>query len=117
MSKKYLKKSEFRYDKNPKVWNKHQKGHVVYVSVRHGNESKINLITHSTGFFHEPTIELDKNPQINPPRKPTRPSRFSVPRWEKNKFLVRPSGTWHLSNSDKKKIHNFNRKYKKEEKV
>ena len=51
MDKKYLRKNEFRYDTNPRVRNKKNKGHVAYVSVIHGNRSKVNIITHSGSFF------------------------------------------------------------------
>lgn len=116
---KFLRKNEVKYDTNKRLKNRNGDGHFVYVTVRHGKRSKINVITHAKRFFHEETVEFDHNPEINPRKKTTKKSRYSVPRWEENRFLV-PSGKnrkWHVSNSDRKKIHKFNRKYKKEKKV
>ena len=111
MDFKYLQKNEFRYNENPDLKNKSGKGHPVYVTAQYGNHSKINVITHSNSFFKEPTEELLKNPQIN--KKDKRQSRFSVPRWEENRYIQnKPYGTWHMSNKDRLKIHKFNRHYK-----
>ena len=112
MDKKYLRKNEFRYDTNPRVRNKKNKGHVAYVSVTHGNRSKVNIITHSGSFFGESTKELSKNPQID--KKDKRKARVSVPRWEENRHIQgKPFGTWHLTKKDRSMIRKINRNYKK----
>ena len=112
---KYLRKNEFRYNKNPEVKNPRGEGHVAYVSVRHKKRSKINIITHSKTFYGEPTESLSKNPNVSKSSK--RGSRFSVPVWEHNSYLTeKPKGEWRLSNQDKKKIHKFNKKYAKKSK-
>ena len=109
---KYLRKNEFKYNKNPEVKNPRGEGHVAYVTVRHKKRSKINIITHSQSFFGEPTERLKHNP--NPSKSSKRESRFSVPRWEHNSNLVdKPKGVWRMSNHDRKKIHKFNKKYAK----
>ena len=107
---KYLRKNEFRYNTNPEVKNPWGEGHVAYVTVRHKNKSKINIITHSKQFYGKPTEELNQNP--NPSKPSKRKSRFSVPVWELNSYLKdKPNGVWRMSNSDRKKIHKFNKKY------
>ena len=112
---KYLRKNEFRYNKNPEVRNPRGEGHVAYVTVRHKKKSKINIITHALNFFGEPTEKLNCNPELSKSSK--RPSRFSVPVWEHNSNLVdKPKGVWRMSKEDRKKIHKFNKKYARKQK-
>ena len=114
-NKKYLRKNEFRYDSNPAVKNPRGQGHMAYVSVRQGHKAKINIITHAKTFFGEPTMELRENPNRSKPSK--RPSRFSVPIWEKDKYLKeKPNETWRLSKLDRSEIRKFNVKYRKKKK-
>ena len=109
---KYLRKNEFRYNKNPEVINPRGEGHVAYVTVRHKKKSKINIITHAQNFFGEPTEKLIGNP--NPSKPSRRASRFSIPVWEHNSNLVdKPKGVWRMSEQNRKKIHKFNKKYEK----
>ena len=111
MSKnKYLRKNEFRYNTNPAVKNPRGQGHMAYVSVRQGHKAKINIITHARTFYGEPTMKLRENPNRSKPSK--RPSRFSVPRWEKDKYVTeKPNDTWRLSKVDRSAIRKFNVKY------
>lgn len=110
--KKYLQKNEFRYNTNPAVKNPSGNGHVGYVSAKHGHKAKINIITHSETFYGEPTQKLSKNP--NKESKDPRPSRFSVPRWENDKYLKDfPKGYWRLDKADRIAIKKFNKKYEK----
>ena len=110
ISKKYLRKNKFRYNTNPAVKNRQGKGHVAYVTARHGNKYKTNLITHSSSFYNEPTTALTKNPERSRPSG--RVSRFSVPRWEHERFLKdKAKGTWKMSKADRKAIKKFNKKY------
>ena len=112
MSKdKYLSKSDFWYDVSPNVRRADGKGHVVYRTAVHKKKSKVNVITHADSFFGEDTNLLSRNPEIGSKYK--KPSRFSVPRWEKTNNLKSPTGTWRLSPADKKAIKEFNSKYKK----
>lgn len=110
--KKYLRKSEFRYDTSPTVRRADGKGHVAYVSAKYGHKSKINIITHAKTFYEEPTMLM----AVNPDRASTykRPSRFSVPRWENDKYLKPPQGGyWKLSKQDRIAVKKFNKKYAK----
>ena len=110
--KKYLKKNEFKYNKNPAVKNPKGEGHTAYVSARRGNKFKINIITHAKNFFGEPTVPLHKNPHRDKPSK--KPSNFSVPRWEQEQYLKeKPKGFWKLDKKDKIAIKKFNKKYNK----
>lgn len=110
--KKYLSKNEFRYNTNPNVRNPRGEGHMAYVSAKRGHESKINIITHAKTFYGEPTSEMKKNPDRANPSKTK--SRFSVPRWEKDHYLVRPEkGYWRIDKRDKTAIKKFNKKYQK----
>ena len=109
---KYLRKNEFRYNKNPEVKNPRGEGHVAYVSVRHKKRSKINIITHAKTFYGEPTQPLRKNPNVSKPANRT--SNFSVPRWEQNTYLLeQPKGIWRVDKQDRKNIHKFNKRYAK----
>lgn len=111
MSDKYLRKNEFRYDENPKFRNKQGKGHTVYVSVTHGDKSKVNAITHAKRFRNKRTKKLEKNPEIGSKYKNN--SRISVPFWEKNEYIQKkPKGIWHFSKKDKITIKKMNRKGK-----
>ena len=88
------------------------RGHVAYISARQGNNFKINTITHATTFYGEPTVKFSTNPNLS--SKDTRPSRFSVPRWQNaNSLKANPKGYWRLSKVDRIKIKKFNKKYAK----
>ena len=69
MSKKYLRKSEFRYNTGPKVVRPDGKGHPTYISARYKNKYKFNVITHSDTFFDEPTHHLTVEPNRNKKKK------------------------------------------------
>ena len=110
ISKKYLRKNEFRYNTSPRVKRPDGKGHVSYVSARLGHKYKINVITHSPTFFGKPTKELSSNPEIGSKYKGV--SRFSVPVWEKDIYLKnKANGIWRLTKADKIAIKKFNKKY------
>ena len=110
--KKYLRKNEFRYNANPDVARPDGRGHMAYVSAKYGHKSKINIVTHSRTFYDEPTTLM----RVNPDRMSTykKSSRFSVPRWENDKYLKSPQGGyWKLSKEDRIAIKKFNKKYAK----
>ena len=109
---KYLRKNEFRYNSNPDVRNKNGEGHIAYVTVRHKRRSKINIITHASTFYGEPTYPLEHNPEIFSSYK--KKSRFSVPRWEHNSYLTeKPKGVWFMRKKDRIALRKVNRKYAK----
>lgn len=109
MSDKYLRKNEFRYDTNPKYKNKKGKGHTVYVSVQHGDRSKVNAITHGKNFNLKRTKVLSKNPEVGSKYK--NQSRVSMPFWEENKYIQnKAKGIWRFCKEDRVKIKKMNRK-------
>ena len=112
-NKKYLRKNEFRISTHPDVISTRGDTHVVYVSAKQGHNAKVNVITHSSTFFGEPTEPLYKNPDIT--SKDPRLSRFSVPRWHNdNTIKEKPKkGFWRLHKVDKIAIKKFNKKYAK----
>ncbi len=115
LSKKYLRKNEFRYDTNPNVRRNDGEFHTAYVSAKHGHKSKINIITHSNNFYGQPTREMYKNP--NRSKFDKRKSRFSVPVWENDTYLKdQPKGQWKLHKKDYKAIRTANKKYLKSNK-
>ena len=58
------------------------------------------IITHSKTFYEEPTIKMHKNPDREGTYK--KPSYFSVPRWENEKYLKPPEGGyWELDKKDR----------------
>ena len=59
--------------------------HTAYISAQRGHRKKINIITHSSNFYGEHTTDLYENPEKSNYNK--KPSRFSVPRWEKDIYL------------------------------
>ena len=112
MSKKYLRKNEFRYSTSPNVLRHDGKGHPVYITAKYGHKTKQNVITHSMVFFNQPTEKLIKNP--NRMSKDKRPSYFSVPFWDDDKHLTPLNyGYWKMSKDDRKRIKNFNKKTQK----
>ena len=107
-----MRKNEFRYNTNPAVKNPRGKGHTVYVSARHGNKYKTNVITHGETFYGEPTVPMRQNPERSRPSQ--RQSRFSAPRWEQEQYLKeKPKGTWKLHKQDRIAIKKYNKKYEK----
>ena len=115
MSKKYLKKNEFKYNTSPNVRRADGRGHMAYVSAKQGHKAKVNIITHSKIFYEEPTIKMHKNPDRESTYK--KPSYFSVPRWENEKYLKRPEGGyWKLDKKDRIAIKKANKKYAKKKK-
>ena len=115
MSKKYLTKNEFRNYKNPNYLSKSGKPHKAYISVRHKDNYRFNVITHSSSFFGEKTNELEENPDKNFNRPAYKiKSKFSIPVWDKkNNFSEEKLSGWRLSKNDKKKIKKINKRYLK----
>ena len=109
MSDKYLRKNEFRYDTNPKYKNKKGRGHTVYVSVKCGDKSKVNAITHTKKFGHKRTKALSQNPEVGSKYK--NQSRVSMPFWEENKYIQnKAKGIWRFCKEDRVKIKKMNGK-------
>lgn len=111
MSKKYLGKSEFRYNygiaKRPD-----NNGHVAYITARHKNKYKMNVITHSSVFFNETTEEL-KGGNPNFESKDKRISRLSVPQWDNVNNFGEKLPNWRFNKENKKIVKRLNRKHSK----
>ena len=113
MARKYLRKNEFRYYFKPEFLSKSGKPHVAYITVKHNDKYKFNLITHSKKFFDSETKELTKNPDRNNGVKDKRPSRVSVPRWDKTKYFSKDKlSYWRFDKQDKSAIKKWNKKGK-----
>ena len=110
MPNKYYGKNEFRYNTNPKIRNKKKKGHVAYMSATHGKKSLVNIVTHSKKFFKKSTKMFAQNPNVY--SKDPRPSRFSKPYWEDNKYLKsKPYGFWRITKKDRAYVKKSNKQY------
>lgn len=114
MAKKYLRKNEFRYYTKSEFLSKSGKPHVAYISAKHNDKYKFNVVTHSKTFFDFRTIELKKNPNRNfGGQKDKRPSRVSVVRWDKTKYFSNDKlKNWRFSKQDKVKLKKWNKTYK-----
>lgn len=112
MSKKYLRKSEFRIDLNPIHKGKNGENHPAYISVRKGHKLKANTVTHSKYIDGVLTLELNENP--NKLSKDRRKSRLSPPFWQsENQFGKEKLLNFRFNNENKKKIKKYNKKFKK----
>lgn len=79
----------------------------MYVSVQHGDKSKVNAITHAKKFYHKRAKTLSKNSEIGSKYK--NKSRVSVPFWEENKYIEnKAKGTWRFCKEDRVKIKKMN---------
>ncbi len=114
MARKYLRKNEFRYYTKPEYLSKGGKPHVAHISAKHNDKYKFNLITHSKTFFNSNTKELKKNPnRSNSGQIDKRPSRISVPRWDKIKYFSKNKLLhWRFDKQDKSAIKKWNKKSK-----
>ena len=115
MARKYLWKNEFRYYTKPEYLSKGGKPHVAYITVKHNDKYKFNLITHSKTSFNSDTKELKKNPNRNKNgQKDKRPSRVSKPMWDKTKYFSKDKLLyWRFDKQDKAAIKKWNKKVNK----
>lgn len=112
MSKKYLRKNEFRIDNNPKHYGEKKEPHPAYITARYGHSYRANLITHSRktkdGFD---TYIISENP--NKKSHDGRATRVSPPFWQKdNLFSQNVLPNFKFSKRTRKQIRNYNKKYK-----
>lgn len=112
MSKKYLRKNEFRMDHNPKHFGKKEEPHPAFISARYGHKYKANSITHSRktndGFV---TYEIDENP--NKLSIDKRRTRISPPFWQnENQFGNEKLKNFKFSKKSRYKIKKYNKKFK-----
>lgn len=112
MSKKYLRKSEFRMDLNPLHKNSKGENHPAYISVKHGHKCKANTITHADDIDGKDTLKLVKNPNLL--SKDKRQSKLSPPFWQSEKqFGKEKLSNFRFSKQEKSKIRKYNKKFKK----
>ncbi len=112
MSKKYLRKSEFRMDLNPLHKNSKGENHPAYISAKHGHKYKANTITHAEKIDDNATLKLGKNPNLT--SKDKRQSKLSPPFWQSEKqFGKEKLSNFRFSKHEKKRIRKYNKKFKK----
>lgn len=111
MSKKYLRKNEFRIDYNKDHYGKKEKPHPAYITARYGHKYKANSITHArmTGDG-KPTYDVGENP--NKLSKDKRSTRISQPYWQNtNQFGNEKLKNFRFSRKARYKIKKYNKKF------
>ncbi len=116
MSKKFLRKNEFRMDLNPKHFGKEKKPHPAYISGKRGHMFYANDITHSQkvkiGDMLYDSEKIVENP--NKLSKDTRETRISPPFWQREKqFSEEKLNNFRFSKKTKRGIKKYNKKFKK----
>ena len=112
MSKKYLRKNEFRIDYNSNHYGKNEEPHPAYISARYGHKYRANSITHarktSDGYD---TYDIGENP--NKLSKDKRRTRISPPFWQNERqFGEEKLNNFRFSRKTKYKIKKYNKKFK-----
>ena len=111
MSKKYLRKNEFRFDLNPAHQGKEKEPHPAYITARKGHKYKANTITHAKNVDGFETLDVGENPDKL--SKDKRKSRISPPFWQGEKsFSEEKLVNFRFSNQSRKKINKYNKKFK-----
>lgn len=111
MSKKYLRKSQFRIDLNPAHRGSNGENHPAYITARKGHKYKANTITHARNVDGFETLDVSENP--NKLSKDKRKSRVSPPFWQGEKsFSEEKLSNFRFSKQSKKKIRKYNKKFK-----
>ena len=111
MSKKYLRKNEFRLDLNSNHMGKMKKAHPAYITARQGHYFKANIITHSKNVNGVKYFVIDENPDKL--SKDKRKTKISPPYWQTDKqFSNYTLNNFRFSNNTKKSIRKYNRKFR-----
>ena len=111
MSKKYLRKNEFRFDFNPAHQGKDKNPHPAYITAKKGHKYKANTITHSRYVDNVETLDVGENPDKF--SKDKRKTRISPPFWQGEKsFSKEKLPNFRFSTQSKKKIKKYNKKFK-----
>ena len=113
MSKKYLRKNEFRMDLNPKHFGAKKEPHPAYITAKHGHMFKANSITHSRRTTDgRKTYDIFENPDKLSKDK-NRKTRISPPFWQKQEqFSSKKLNNFRFSNQSRKEIKKINKKFK-----
>ena len=114
MSKKYLRKNEFRLDMNEKHFGNDKKPHPAYITGKRGHKYKANSITHSKKTTDGvDTILISENPNKAHSKFDKRKTRISPPFWQnENQFSKHKLSNFRFSNNTRKEIKKINKKYK-----
>ena len=111
MSKKYLRKNEFRIDLNPAHRGSNGENHPAYITAKKGHKYRANTITHARNVDGVETLDINENP--NKQSKDKRKTRVSPPFWQGEKsFSKEKLPNFRYSNQSKKKIKKYNKKFK-----
>lgn len=112
MSKKYLRKNEFRMDFNPNHQGKNKEFHPAYITAKYGHKYKANTITHSRKTTdNRNTLTIDENP--NKLSKDKRRTRISPPFWQHERQFGKEKLTnFRFSRKTRKRIKKINKKFK-----
>lgn len=111
MSKKYLRKNEFRIDYNRNHYGKKEKPHPAYIVARQGHKYKANSITHARFALGSDTYDVGENP--NKLSKDKRKTRISKPFWQnENQFSNEKLKNFRFSKESRYKIKKYNKRFK-----
>ena len=113
MTKKYLRKNEFRMDNNPKHFGYKKRPHPAYITARYGHMYKANTITHARATNDgQSTLDVFENPDKLSKDK-IRKTRLSPPFWQKEEQFGNERLTnFRFSNKTQKQIKKYNKKFK-----
>lgn len=112
MSKKYLRKNEFRIDYNKDHYGKNYDPHPAYITAKKKHLLKANEITHSRkDKYGKTNFEISENP--NKLSKDKRKTRISQPFWQnENMFSKEKLSNFRFSRKTQKQIRKYNKKFK-----
>ena len=114
MSKKFLRKNEFRFDNNPAHFGKDKKPHPAYITAKCGHKFKANSITHSRKTTDgKKTIDIFENPNKTSSSIDKRKTRIGPPFWQKQEqFSKDKLSNFRFSKKSRNTIKKFNKKFK-----
>ena len=111
MSKKYLRKNEFRFDINPEHFGKNKSPHPTYITARYGHKYRANSITHSRTVKGIKNLDINENPDIK--SKDKRNTRVSPPFWQNDTLFSKDKiPNFKFSKKARRKISRYNKKFK-----
>lgn len=112
VSKKYLRKNEFRMDINPKHFGEGKKPHPAYITAKYKHKFKANSITHA----RKTTDGVDTHLICENPdklSKDKRQTRVGVPFWQKEELFGKDKlKNFKFSKKSRIEIKKFNKKFK-----
>lgn len=111
MSKKYLRKNEFRLDINPQHFGSKKEPHPAFISARRGHYYKANSITHARITDGVKNLDVFENPDKHSKDK-IRKTRISPPYWQKEiLFSTYKLKNFRFSKKTRYQIKKFNKKF------